>query len=187
MPNDQKAEWLTLDELWVFGYGSLMWRPGFDYVEMAPALLHGRHRSFCVYSVYHRGSVETPGLVLGLDVGGSCRGVAYRVARSNAREVREYLLAREQVTMVYEEAVRPLTLTVGDRIAKASGLCFIVDRSHNQYASGLSWSEQAAFIQSAVGQSGRNIDYFNATVDHLDSMGIADGPLHRLRPLVNGR
>src|SRR5512138_3368054 len=114
-------------EHWVFGYGSLMWRPGFDFVECQPARIAGLHRALCVYSFVHRGTPEKPGLVLGLDRGGACRGIAYRVASSARAETIAYLRAREQVTMVYREAFWPVLLDNGGR---ARALVYVVDRSH---------------------------------------------------------
>src|SRR5581483_9176409 len=96
---------LSNDDLWVFGYGSLMWRPGFDYLEQVPARLIGEHRALCVYSFDHRGTPEKPGLVLGLDRGGACRGIAFRVAADLRQATIEYLRAREQTTHVYREVM----------------------------------------------------------------------------------
>jgi glutathione-specific gamma-glutamylcyclotransferase len=98
------------DDLWVFGYGSLIWRPGFTFIERIPARLFGLHRALCVYSFVHRGTPECPGLVLGLDRGGACRGLAYRVGADKRAETIAYLRAREQVTKVYREAMRPVIL-----------------------------------------------------------------------------
>src|ERR1700742_2372184 len=97
---------LSEGELWVFGYGSLMWRPGFEFIEQVPARLIGEHRALCVYSFDHRGTPEKPGLVLGLDRGGACRGIAFRVASGQRSELAAYLRAREQVTSVYREVKR---------------------------------------------------------------------------------
>ena len=94
------------DDLWVFGYGSLIWRPGFDFLERVPARLIGAHRALCVFSHVHRGTPGRPGLVLGLDFGGACRGVAYRVAAKKRADTIAYLRAREQATNVYRETMR---------------------------------------------------------------------------------
>ncbi|MEP5262201.1 MAG: gamma-glutamylcyclotransferase, partial [Nitratireductor sp.] len=121
-----------MQDLWVFGYGSLMWRPGFEYEERRAALLRGYHRAFCVYSHVHRGTPEKPGLVFGLDAGGSCRGVAFRVEGARAADVKRYLQAREQVTLVYRDVVKPVELV--DDGLRVEALCFVVDRAHEQYA-----------------------------------------------------
>src|ERR1700750_1382885 len=101
---------LSKGDLWVFGYGSLMWRPGFEFIEQVPARLIGEHRALCVYSFVHRGTPEKPGLVLGLDRGGACRGIAFRVAEENRSSTVEYLRAREQTTNVYREVTRSVWL-----------------------------------------------------------------------------
>src|SRR4029077_16535572 len=116
-------------ELWVFGYGSLMWRPGFPFAEAQPAVLKGAHRALCVYSILDRGPTAEPGLLLGLDHGGACRGVAFRVTAGAEEETVAYLREREQVTDVYVEAVRPIRLLDGSRrVLKA--LTYLVDRNH---------------------------------------------------------
>jgi cation transport protein ChaC len=120
-------------DLWVFGYGSLMWRPGFAFVERVPARLVGLHRALCVYSFVHRGTPERPGLVLGLDRGGMCRGIAYRVAAAKRVETIAYLRGREQVTTVYLEIMRQIALEDTAR-RRVRALCYIVDPSHVQYA-----------------------------------------------------
>src|SRR5262245_41671716 len=94
--SDRKTFTPSHDDLWVFGYGSLMWRPGFEFIEQVPARLIGEHRALCVYSFDHRGTPEKPGLVLGLDRGGACRGIAFRVAMAQRDFTIEYLRAREQ-------------------------------------------------------------------------------------------
>src|ERR1700716_2529859 len=118
------------EDLWVFAYGSLMWRPDFPYVERLEARLVGAHRALCVYSFVHRGTPERPGLVLGLDRGGACRGIAYRVAAARREGTLAYLREREQVTKVYLETMRRVTLASGE----ANAVVFVVDRSHPQYA-----------------------------------------------------
>ena len=129
------------EDLWVFGYGSLIWRPGFDHLERLPARLTGAHRGLCVFSHVHRGTPEEPGLVLGLDLGGACRGIAYRVAASRRAEALAYLRAREQVTMVYRETVRSVAL-LSDPERRVSAVCYMVDRGHPQYAGRLDLATQ---------------------------------------------
>ena len=168
-----------MSDLWVFGYGSLMWRPGFDHNESVSARLIGYHRSLCVYSHVHRGTPEQPGLVLGLDRGGSCRGMAFRVPDRSKSKVIEYLRAREQATMVYREVSIPVFLEfpINQRI---SALCYLVDRKHVQYAGVLPKEKQLQLITKSVGQSGPNPDYVLNTNNHLKKLGIHDPHLQWL-------
>jgi cation transport protein ChaC len=174
-----------MQDLWVFGYGSLMWRPGFEHEERRPALLRGYHRGFCVYSHVHRGTPERPGLVFGLDAGGACRGVAFRVEASRADDTRSYLQAREQVTSVYVEAEKTVELV--DTKERVRALCFVVDRKHQQYAGALPFERQVELIAAGEGSSGKNPDYLESTVRHLDEAGIADAELSRLWQAVEER
>lgn len=167
-----------MGDLWVFGYGSLMWRPGFAFEEAVPARLTGAHRSLCVYSHVHRGTPERPGLVLGLDHGGSCRGVAFRVADPRRAETIGYLRAREQITMVYLEAERAVRLEDSGR--RVVAVSYLVDRSHRQYAGVLDLEAQLAYVRQGHGQSGPNRDYVLNTVAHLRDLGIVDRTLFRL-------
>jgi cation transport protein ChaC len=164
---------------WVFGYGSLMWRPGFDFLEKRPAKLIGAHRALCVYSHVHRGTPEQPGLVLGLDRGGACRGLAFRVAENNRESVVRYLREREQTTHVYLEAVRPVWLLEGKE-KQSRALCYIVDRSHPQYAGNLPRERQLELVTHSKGRSGANPDYVLATVKELETLGIRDATLEWL-------
>jgi cation transport protein ChaC len=164
------------DGVWIFAYGSLMWRPGFVYAEAAPARLHGYHRSLCIYSIVHRGTPEQPGLVLGLDRGGSCRGWAFRVSPEQEVDILAYLDARELVTDVYRR--RRLPVTVGDRRVVAWG--YVVRREHPQYAGRLGPERLLDLVRRGVGRSGNCRDYLLSTVGHLEAMGIVDGPLHVL-------
>jgi len=166
-------------EHWVFGYGSLMWQPQFTYLEAIPALLVGAHRALCVASVVHRGSRGRPGLVLGLDVGGRCQGIAFRLAANDARHIRNELKKREQVTLVYREAMRRVQLLNGSSRA-VRALCFLTDRSHPQYAGSLPVHRQAWMVRDAVGRSGRNADYVLSTLGHMKDAEIADHELNRL-------
>lgn len=168
-------------DLWIFGYGSLMWRPGFDYVERQHALLRGAHRSLCVYSHVHRGTEQKPGLVLGLDSGGSCRGFAFRVDPASANATIDYLRGREQVTMVYREALRPVELLDKPK-RKVQAVCFLVDRMHRQYAGRLPVSKQAELVARGRGVSGDNMEYVVNTLTHLDEMGLRE---HTLQQVLN--
>ncbi|KAB7738767.1 gamma-glutamylcyclotransferase [Parvibaculum sedimenti] len=174
-----------MQDLWVFGYGSLMWRPGFEFEERRPALLGGHHRGFCVYSHVHRGTPERPGLVFGLDTGGECRGVAFRVEAARAAETRRYLEAREQVTSVYVEAMKQVELV--DDGTHVEALCYLVDPTHPQYAGELSFERQVALIAAGEGSSGKNPEYLESTVRHLEEAGIADAELTRLWQAVEER
>jgi cation transport protein ChaC len=168
---------------WIFGYGSLMWRPGFRFEERREARLYGYHRAFCVYSHVHRGTPERPGLVLGLTRGGSCRGMAYRVSDSVWAATIDYLRAREQATAVYLERELPVALEGGTRVQATT---YLVDRTHHQYAGRLSLEEQLRLVRQGVGQSGPNPDYVESTVRHLEDMGIVEGPLHDLMAHLTG-
>ena len=163
--------------LYVFGYGSLMWRPGFPFEDRMFATVRGRHRRLCVYSWVHRGTQERPGLVLGLDRGGACRGIVFRVAEENRDEVVTYLRAREQVTMVYREVHVTAQLDDGTSV---TALTYVVDRKHPQYAGGLSLDETFRQVSGAVGRSGPNEEYVLSTADLLTEAGIADPRLHGL-------
>ena len=165
-----------MTERWVFGYGSLMWRPGFDFVDRAPAVIHGYHRRLCVYSFVHRGTPERPGLVLGLDRGGACRGMAYRVAAGDWEKTLAYLRSREQVTSVYLETVR--TVRMGARPIEA--LIYLVDRSHRQYAGKLPPAELERLVRQGKGASGPCIDYVRNTLAHLRGAGVHDPHLEDL-------
>lgn len=169
---------------WVFGYGSLMWRPGFPYVERSAATLHGRRRAFCIYSVHHRGTPARPGLVLGLAPGGATRGMAYRVAEADWPETYAYLKDREQPTETYIEARRPVRLADGRRV---EALVFLSDVRHPQWAGALSLDRQAELIAGATGLSGRNVDYLRDLVEHLREEGVRDACMERLLGLVEAR
>ncbi len=175
---------MTAEDMWVFGYGSLMWRPGFPFVERHSALVRGYHRSLCVYSHVHRGTRERPGLVLGLDRGGSCKGVAFRVSALQADATLDYLHEREQVTSVYRELVLPARLTDGREVAT---ICYVVDRSHAQYAGRLERPELKRLISQGVGLSGHNLDYVKNTQAHLADLAIRDETLEWLARLFDGK
>jgi cation transport protein ChaC len=169
---------------WVFGYGSLMWRPGFPFIERRTAVLHGRRRAFCIYSVHHRGTYERPGLVLGLAPGGAVRGMVYRVAEAEWPEVYAYLREREQPTETYFEAWADVRL---DGDGKVPALVFLSDRKHVQWAGALTLEQQAELIAGATGLSGRNIDYLRDLVTHLRDDGVRDHAMETLLKMVEGR
>jgi cation transport protein ChaC len=164
-------------DLWVFGYGSLMWRPGFTFEERGAARLLGYHRSLCVYSHIHRGTPERPGLVMGLDRGGSCVGLAFRVLARHAPETLRYLREREQVTMVYHERMAPVRLNDGRTIL---ALTYTVDRTHPQYAGRLDLADLLRFVRQGEGKSGANRDYVISTHEALAAIGVTDPGLAKL-------
>ncbi|HTK34660.1 MAG TPA: gamma-glutamylcyclotransferase [Caulobacteraceae bacterium] len=162
---------------WVFGYGSLMWRPEFDHVERQAATLHGRHRAFCIYSVHHRGTPERKGLVLGLAPGGTVRGAAYRVADADWERVYAYLREREQPTETYVEARAAVRLADGRRV---EAMVFLSDKDHPQWAGRLDLEAQARLIAGARGLSGPNVAYLRDLVEHLRQEGARDSGMERL-------
>jgi cation transport protein ChaC len=175
----------TGGDLWVFAYGSLMWRPGFEFLERRHARLIGAHRALCVYSFVHRGTPEKPGLVFGLDRGGNCRGIAYRVAPDKRADTVAYLRAREQVTMVYREARRTVWLD-DDPQTSVHALCYVVDRGHRQYAGRLPLDRQLHFVRQGHGRSGNNRDYVLAAVKEIEAQGYRDEQLHLLAERLKG-
>lgn len=171
---------------WVFGYGSLMWRPGFAYAERRMARLDGFQRRFCLRSIRYRGTPQAPGLVLGLDAapGAACEGVAYRVGAEDPAGCLGYLRARELVTYAYLEAAHPVALDDGRTV---EALCYVVDRAHAQYAGALTPEAQAAVIATASGPAGANREYLEATCAHLREIGVEDPELEALAALVAAR
>jgi cation transport protein ChaC len=168
---------------WVFGYGSLIWNPGFSFQSAQLGLLRGAHRSLSIISHHHRGTRETPGLVFGLTRGGSCRGMVFEVGHRAWAEVRAYLDARELVTSVYRDVWRPVTLADGRRV---TALTYVVDETHEQFAGQLSVEAQLAMIRAGVGISGRNVDYVLNTAQHLMQLGIRDKALMALAHQLAG-
>jgi glutathione-specific gamma-glutamylcyclotransferase len=172
-------------DLWIFGYGSLMWRPGFPHDRVETARLVGYHRAFCIYSTHHRGSINRPGLVLGLDKGGVCDGVAFRVRPADAAATKRYLQAREQVNGVYRVETMPIVIdgTAGDRetvLAQA----YVVERAHPSYTGRLSLARQAELIKAARGISGCNLDYLINTLEEFARRGVREPELERIGVLA---
>lgn len=174
--------------LWVFGYASLMWNPGFPVVETALATLNGFHRSFCMSSIHHRGTVDHPGLVLALDPAeaGQCTGLALRVTEGEEAATVAYLRERELISSAYVERLLPLTLATGEVV---EALAYVVDTAHEQYVAHLTLEEQAQIIAEAVGGRGPNTEYLWNTTAHLAELGIDDPDLRwlseRVRRLID--
>ncbi|MBL6933308.1 MAG: gamma-glutamylcyclotransferase, partial [Rhodospirillales bacterium] len=154
-----------------------MWKPEFPYLEAHPALLRGYHRTLCVSSTVYRGTPEKPGLVMGLDRGGSCKGRAFLLAAKNVPDVMAYLHEREMSTNVYAPKFLNVRLNDG-RTVKAYN--FIVRRDHVQYTGKLSLNEAAAIVREGIGPMGTSLEYLESTLEHLDDMGIIEGPLHEI-------
>jgi glutathione-specific gamma-glutamylcyclotransferase len=159
---------------WVFGYGSLIWNPGFAYLRAEKATLHGAHRALSVYSHRHRGTPERPGLVFGLSRGGSCVGVAFEVDAASWPEVFDYLQAREMDRGVYREAWRNVILESGEAV---SALAYLVNEQHPQFAGRLDLSRQVELVRTGRGESGANVEYVRNTAEHLRTLGIRDKAL----------
>ena len=177
MTQDERQQTLMKNApMWVFGYGSLLWNPGFDYTERVLATLPGYARSFCMRSIHHRGTDEHPGLVLALDEGegAECQGLALRVAPEIKAGVLDYLRERELISSAYIERELPLNLADGRQV---TAVCYVVDTDHVQYCGGLALEEQARIIAGAVGGRGPNTEYLYNTADHLTELGIADPDL----------
>jgi cation transport protein ChaC len=184
-PIDPMPEWvLALREsttpVWVFAYGSLMWNPEMRFDEALPARVHGYHRSFCLYSPEYRGTREKPGLVLGLDRGGSCRGIAYRLAAATLADEIDLLWTREMTGFVYHMTKLQMVTERG----LVTGYAFTVRRDSADYAGRLPHDVAARIIATSRGDRGTGRDYLANTVQHLEQLGIADGALHHIAALV---
>ncbi len=173
---------LNPENVWVFGYGSLMWNPGFPYLRRVPGKLHGFHRSLCIYSHQYRGTPERPGLVFGLDHGGSCRGMVFEVESGLWPETLTYLREREQLANTYVEAFRRVRLDIGQSggTARLKALAYTVNRSHAQYAGKLPADELFRLAQQGKGKFGACEDYVRNTVEHLRELGVHDPGLENL-------
>jgi cation transport protein ChaC len=173
--------------MWVFGYGSLLWNPGFEITVRAVATLPNYARSFCMRSIHHRGTVDDPGLVLALDKrkGAQCAGVAFAVAAGKEDETLQYLRERELVSSAYLEKILTLNLADGRRV---EAVTYVIDESHEQYCSDLPLEEQAQIIANAVGGRGPNWEYLYNTASHLRDIDLRDPDLEwltaRVRELV---
>lgn len=184
LPVDPMPDWVRAlgDPVWVFAYGSLMWNPEMAFAETRPAVLHGWHRRFCLYSRDYRGTPERPGLVLGLDRGGSCRGLARRLPPEALAAAIDRLWAREMAGQVYD--MTPVAVATPQ--GKVAAHAFTVRRDNLDYAGRLSFERVAEIVSLAAGGRGTGRDYLANTVRHLDELGIRDKLLHRLHRRVEG-
>ncbi len=187
LPEHDPRHYSRLDlprgDLWIFTYGSLMWDPAFRYAERVPALLRGYPRSFCIYSSRYRGTASKPGLVLGLDRGGACRGIAYRISEHEVPRSLEQLWLREMRRGVY--VPRLLPVAAGEE--RRAALTFLANRTHDGYAGRLELENCATIIAECRGERGPNVDYLVNTLRHLDALGVRDQRLHRLLAKVRAR
>ncbi|MSO77634.1 MAG: gamma-glutamylcyclotransferase [Alphaproteobacteria bacterium] len=168
-------------DFWVFAYGSLMWNPGFEHADAVPARLHGYHRRFCAWSFAYRGTPERPGLLLGLDRGGACAGIAFRVAAPERRRVLAYLFERELDNGVADNGVyRPLRVTVQVPGARVRALAFVADRAHPCYAGRVAPADMVAALATGTGNRGTARDYLANTVGRLAALGRPDRRLETL-------
>lgn len=168
-------------DFWIFGYGSLMWNPGFPHIDDRPALLDGYRRTLCVSSTIYRGNPDKPGLVLGLDKGGSCCGRAFHVAPEHMNDTLAYLEEREQVTKVYCPHFLDVTLNDGRTV---NAYTFVVRHDHDQYAGHLNVEQQAQMVAQGIGDKGTALDYLTSTINHIDELGISDPQLHEVFELA---
>ncbi len=168
------------EDLWIFGYGSLMWNPAFEHDDHVPATLWGYHRRFCLHMTLARGSPECPGLMLGLDRGGMCHGLALRIPASRVHEETDILWMREMIAGTYEPRWVPLRLAtrkgaVGASVpARPQAVTFTVNRAHPRYTGRLPIAEVARRIATASGELGSCREYFEETIAHVRSLGLRD-------------
>ena len=167
-------------DLWVFGYGSLMWNPAFRHAERRSGLIQGWHRRFCLWMPAGRGTRDNPGLMLGLDRGGSCRGIVWRIAARHVENETQILWRREMIGDGY----RPHWVRAHTPEGTVSAITFTVNRGHDRYVRDLTETRIVRALATAHGRLGRARDYLHNTVVHLDELGIGDGPMHRLLALV---
>ena len=168
-------------DLWVFGYGSLMWKTGFEFIEQVDSRIFGYHRALCVSSVVHRGTPENAGLVLGLDRGGSCAGKLFRVSVDQKQQVAEYLYDRELATAIYLARIVKVYTKDGRCI---QALTFVVDTQHHQYTTGKTPEQLVNIVRTASGRSGHSSEYLLSTLEHLRQSSIHDARLETIAALL---
>ncbi len=171
------------DQIWVFAYGSLLWNPAFRFTERRIGRVYGYHREFCLRTEIGRGSPEMPGLILGLEAGGSCRSVAYRIAEEEVNTELDLIWRREMLSSVY----RPTWVTVHDGEDRLPAVTFVIDTRDERYVGDLDRAQMVQAIALASGSLGRCCDYLFETVDHLRALGIRDRRLEALADAVRAR
>lgn len=176
MERTLRAGWDGQGDIWIFGYGSLIWRPEFEHTEARLAVVHGYHRSLCLWSRINRGTPELPGLVLGLDRGGSCKGMAYRLDAKTIPEIFPRLWEREMPSGAYE----PRWLSCGTPHGPVQALTFVMDRNSPGYAGRLPTDEVLRIVRQGVGRYGHCVEYVAETARALREHGIVDGQLEAL-------
>jgi len=169
---------LPEDDLWVFGYGSLMWSPCFRFTDHALARVHGYHRALCILSTRYRGTRERPGLVMGLCRGGSCWGMAFRIPRAHVKRALARLWSREMTRRVYEPRLVLAQLTRPARSVRA--LAFLADPGHPAYVRELDLHGRARLVAQGIGQRGHCIEYIENTLEHMHEVGVRDPHLERI-------
>lgn len=174
---------LPADDLWIFGYGSLMWRPEFEFVESTLAKVFGFRRDLCLWSIVHRGTHERPGLVFGLTNGGSCLGRAFRVHAADRENALEYLWKREMIWYAYIPKLVRIHIRNGIEV----GLTFVVDTEHPQYVRNLSDQTIASVIGASRGKSGHNREYFLDCLNKFEEMGVCVNRYKNIKKLINTR
>ena len=175
--NQTLQHWDGHSDLWIFGYGSLIWRPEFEHLESRRARIHGYHRALCMWSRVNRGTPERPGLVFALDVGGSCEGAVYRIAGNQVRDIMAPLWQREMPSGSYI----PRWLNCHTAAGPVSGLVFTMDRRCESYVTGLSTEQITDIVRQGHGRYGPCTEYVLQTADALDAVGITD---RRLRTIA---
>jgi len=177
---DTLTQFAKGEDVWLFGYGSLMWNPTIHYVERKPGNLHGYHRQFCLWTLMGRGTEECPGLMLALQPGGSCKGIVYRVAADLADEELSIVWNREMISGAYV----PLVLDIKTDDGTIKAISFVINQKHERYAGKLDRETISQAIAHAEGPIGRCRDYLFSTVEHMDELGIGDGAMHDLERRV---
>lgn len=169
------------DDLWVFAYGSLMWDPAFRFDEVRTAVATGYQRSFCLKSELGRGTPEKPGLIAGLNVGGNCHGLAFRIDRDRIEDESRVIWAREMIIQSYI----PKFIRLATPMGSVEALAFVVDHAAERYVAGMSMKEAANMIATGVGVFGSSLEYLENLTGHFELLGIQDDALFRLRDMSN--